>query len=312
MKRSKKMRSITCLMAMLLLLLGLCLQPATALAAGVDESAEETLESDDALLDAQASSGSVAVYRLYSKSTGEHLYTTDVNEKNTLYQEYEWGYEGVAWYAPTSGTAVYRLYQPGLRNHLYTTDKNEVKVLTSKYGWKKDNGGNPLFYSGGSQNIYRVYNKAANGMHHLTTDKVEYNALPKSGWKQEGAKLKCVKVGSPITTQYYKLGAPQDGFYALEGTYAPCFIFKSNGNGTYKCTEVAMTGANFTTFTYKQGTGSYKYTTILQDGSRNSMSVTFSKVSAGYIVANGKTYTYRGTTFSPWPKSYSYYIDRYK
>lgn len=234
-----------------------------------------------------------------------------MNERNELYQKYEWGYEGVAWYAPTSGTAVYRLYQPGLKNHLYITDKNEVKVLTAKYGWKPDNGGNALFFSGGSQNLYRVYNKAANGMHHLTTDKVEYNTLPKHGWKQEGAKLKYVKVGSPITTQYYNLGAPQDGFYALEGTYAPCYIFKSNGNGTYKCTEVAMTGSNFTTFTYKPGTSTYSMYAITQSG-RNKMTVKFTKVSAGYIVVNGKTYTYRGTTFSPWPQSYSYYIDRYK
>lgn len=83
------MRSTTCLLAMLILLFGLCLQPASALAVGVDEAEAETTESDDALLDAQASSSSVAVYRLYSKGTGEHLYTTDVNERNELYQKYE-------------------------------------------------------------------------------------------------------------------------------------------------------------------------------------------------------------------------------
>lgn len=144
------------------------------------------------------------VYRLYLPKTGEHLYTTDANEKQTLYEKYGWGYEGVGWYATSSGTAVYRLYHPILQNHLYTTDTNEVKVLTTKYGWQEDNGGKPLYYSSGSVPIYRVYNASANGMHHLTTDVNEYATLPKYGWKQEGIKIWAYKIGSPITTTYYK------------------------------------------------------------------------------------------------------------
>lgn len=145
------------------------------------------------------------IYRLYMPSTGEHLYTSDKHEYDTLYQKYGWGQEGIGWYAPSSGTAVYRLYQPGLKNHLYTTDKNEVKVLTSKYGWVTDNGGEALYYSGGSVPIYRVYNKGLNGMHHLTTDTNEYNTLPKFGWQQEGATLYATKLGSPYaTTKFYK------------------------------------------------------------------------------------------------------------
>lgn len=152
-----------------------------------------------------ASSDTKPIYRLYMPSTGEHLYTSDKNEYDTLYQKYGWGQEGIGWYAPSSGTAVYRLYQPGLKNHLYTTDKNEVRVLTSKYGWVTDNGGEALYYSGGSVPIYRVYNKGLNGMHHLTTDTNEYNTLPKFGWKQEGATLYATKLGSPYaTTKFYK------------------------------------------------------------------------------------------------------------
>lgn len=152
----------------------------------------------------KATEESIPVYRLYMPSTGEHLYTPDRNEYDTLYKKYGWGQEGIAWYAPSSGTAVYRLYQPGLKNHLYTTDTNEVKILTSKYGWKTDNDGKPLYYSGGSVSIYRVYNAGLNGMHHLTTDMNEYSILPKYGWKQEGAKLYATKIGAPIVTKYYK------------------------------------------------------------------------------------------------------------
>lgn len=144
------------------------------------------------------------IYRLYLPSTGEHLYTSDKNEYDTLYRRFGWGQEGIGWYAPSSGTAVYRLYQPGLKNHLYTTDKNEVRILTTKYGWLADNGGEALYYSGGEIPIYRVYNKGLNGMHHLTTDMNEYKILPKLGWEQEGAKLYAAKIGSPITTKYYK------------------------------------------------------------------------------------------------------------
>lgn len=41
-------------------------------------------------------------------------------------------------------------------------------------------------------------------MHHLTTDVNEYKTLPKYGWAQEGATLQAAKIGSPITTRYYK------------------------------------------------------------------------------------------------------------
>jgi hypothetical protein len=85
------------------------------------------------------------------------------------------------------------LYNPILRNHLYTTDTNEVNVLTSQYGWVKDNDGKPLFYSGGSTPIYRVYNAGLSGMHHMTTDYNEYLTLPLYDWEQEGIKLYAVK-----------------------------------------------------------------------------------------------------------------------
>lgn len=153
---------------------------------------------------AESAPGKVAIYRLYNPRNGEHLYTTDANEKNVLYKSHGWGYEGIGWYAPDTGTPVYRLYNAGLQNHLYTTDTNEVNVLTSRHGWKSDNNGRPVFYSGGAVNIYRVYNPKLRGLHHWTTDKNEYNVLPKHGWKQEGIKFKGIQNGKPIRTQYHK------------------------------------------------------------------------------------------------------------
>lgn len=150
-----------------------------------------------------AATGTVPVYRLYNPVTGNHLYTTDENEKYVLYAKEGWGYEGVAWYAPTSGTGVYRLYNSALHNHLYTTDTNEINTLKKLADWSLDNNGKPLFYSGGSTPIYRVYNKELSGMHHLTSDVNEYNELPKYGWQQENVALYAKKLGVQCQTTYY-------------------------------------------------------------------------------------------------------------
>ena len=130
-----------------------------------------------------------AVFRLYAPSTGEHLYTSDPNEVDVLSTAYGWEFEGIGWFAPEDGVPVYRLFNAGLNNHLYTSDTNEVSVLTKYHGWELDNNGDPLFYSGGTVNIYRLYNENLNGMHLLSTDENEYNVLPSYGWEQEGAKL---------------------------------------------------------------------------------------------------------------------------
>ena len=155
-------------------------------------------------LQAKAADTTVPIYRLYNPDNGEHLYTTDANETRVLYYEHNWGYEGIAWYAPNgTGTPVYRLYNPVLCNHLYTTDTNEVAVLTSTAGWVSDNNGQPVFYSDGTIPVYRVYNRELQGMHHLTTDKNEYDTLPIHGWTQEGVSLYARTIGSPIITRYW-------------------------------------------------------------------------------------------------------------
>ncbi|OLF49032.1 hypothetical protein BU202_01370 [Streptococcus cuniculi] len=142
------------------------------------------------------------MYRLYNRTNGEHLYTTSANEKDVLFKQHGWGYEGIAWNAPDAGTPVYRLYNAGLQNHLYTSDVNEVQTLIRKHGWTADNNGQPVFYSGGSVPIYRVYNFKLRGLHHWTTDANEYSILPRHGWQQEGVKFYANSLGAPIQTQY--------------------------------------------------------------------------------------------------------------
>lgn len=164
----------------LFLLLGICMVLPCKTAEAADQSTE-----------------TVAIYRLYQPSNYEHLYTTSKREVRILSREHNWTYEGVAWFAPSSGTPVYRLYNAELQNHLYTTDLNEIEELTSKYGWTKDNNGEPLFYSGGSTPIYRLYNRDLRGLHLWTTDNNEYNVLPSRGWSQENVALYGMSAGNP-------------------------------------------------------------------------------------------------------------------
>lgn len=167
-----------------------------------EPSVTTTSERSEEAQEESATSGAKPIYRLYHPITGEHLYTTDKNEKDILYQQHGWGYEGIAWYAPSKGKPVYRLYNAGLMNHLYTSDTNEVRVLTSRHGWTSDNNGRPVFYSGGKISIYRVYNYRLRGLHHWTTDANEYNILPRHGWTQEGVVFNGARRGQPIQTQY--------------------------------------------------------------------------------------------------------------
>lgn len=150
-------------------------------------------------LETESKTRTVPIYRLYNKRNGEHLYTSSLREKEVLYGA-GWGYEGIAWYAPSEGKKVYRLYNAGLLHHLYTTDENEVRILTSSHGWTQDS---VSFYSGGDIPVYRLYNEGLKGLHHWTTDANEYAVLPRHGWTQERVSFYAQTLGSPLPkTQY--------------------------------------------------------------------------------------------------------------
>lgn len=126
-----------------------------------------------------------SVYGLSSWKSGEDVYTVDKNEYNALVKQ-GWNSWGEVWKAPTTGDPVYRLWNPSSGKHLYTLDQNEVAVLTTQHGWVSDNGGKPVFYSGGTVPVYRIY---SNGMHYFTTRISEYNRFAKIPYAQEGIKL---------------------------------------------------------------------------------------------------------------------------
>lgn len=99
----------------------------------------------------------VDVYRMYNTVSGDHFFTTDINEIDTISGTDSWICEGVFFETFTVGDPVYRLYNPKINQRFYTSDLNEIRVLTTKKGWSLENNGEPMFYSGGNFSIYRLY-----------------------------------------------------------------------------------------------------------------------------------------------------------
>ena len=134
-----------------------------------------------------------AMFRLYNQWTGEHFYTADEGERDSLIAV-GWTDEGIGWYAPTEGTPVYRLYNSWVAggDHHYTLDAEERDVLMT-LGWTyegegwmsaSDADGEPLK---GAVPLYRQYNPyATTGTHNYTADEAENDALVEVGWRAEG------------------------------------------------------------------------------------------------------------------------------
>jgi hypothetical protein len=148
------------------------------------------------LLDTTITGTLTTRYRLYSETTKEHLYTTDLNEYNTLPVCCSWKAEGSIYQLFLSAGSVagvnavpyYRLYNPYSFQHHWTTDVSEYNALGA-IGWSKEGiDGYVLPAQGtGSVPLYRLYLNANGGLHLWTTDANEKNVLTTSqGWKDEG------------------------------------------------------------------------------------------------------------------------------
>ncbi|MBQ1548378.1 MAG: bifunctional metallophosphatase/5'-nucleotidase [Lachnospiraceae bacterium] len=129
-----------------------------------------------------------SIYRLYNTSSGEHFYTSNKAEYDSL-SVGGWNGEGEAWSAPTGvyvgATPVYRLYNPNNGDHHYTTNAAERDNCV-RLGWSDEGIG---WYSATEMGepVYRLYNpNAATGSHHYTKDAAEKDNLVTVGWKYEG------------------------------------------------------------------------------------------------------------------------------
>ena len=129
---------------------------------------------------------SQTIYRLYNLRSGEHLFTANGHEIQSLLQTGGWKMEGKAWNAPKiSDWPVYRLLDPITLEHFYTMDEGEYNFLQTK-GFQGEGIG---FYCASSDQkpLYRLFNpNAVFGAHHYTDDFNEREALTSQGWKEEG------------------------------------------------------------------------------------------------------------------------------
>ena len=130
------------------------------------------------------------VWRLYNRYDGDHMWTLDKAEYDSLVKA-GWTGEGKAWQAPHKESMnegfVYRLYNPWSGEHLFTMDYGEYDQL-GKAGWRKE--GTAFESAKVGAPAWRLYNRwLTRGTHLYTTDKAEYDRLVKLGWVGEGVRF---------------------------------------------------------------------------------------------------------------------------
>ena len=148
------------------------------------------------------------VWRLYNRYNGDHMWTLDKAEYDSLVKA-GWTGEGKAWQAPHKESMnegfVYRLYNPWSGEHLFTMDEGEYDRL-GKAGWRKE--GTAFESAKVGAPAWRLYNRwLTRGTHLYTTDKAEYDRLVKLGWVGEGVRF-CGKLPESRLKQltYYRIG----------------------------------------------------------------------------------------------------------
>ena len=132
-----------------------------------------------------------AMYRLYNPYTHEHLFTTDLSEKDNLVF-LGWRFEGTVGYVGMHGEkgGVYRLYNPTTGEHHYTMKDDELALCTAA-GWVNEG---VKFFSvedkdtqvTGMVSMYNPYEKKF--YHHYTSDPDEIARMVKDGWRKEEIK----------------------------------------------------------------------------------------------------------------------------
>ena len=136
------------------------------------------------------------VWRLYNRYNGDHMWTLDKAEYDSLVKA-GWTGEGGVWQVPDEKEAleslqhgfVFRLYNPWSGEHLFTMDGVEYDRL-GKAGWRKEGKAFKSAYAGAGAPVWRLYNRwLTAGTHLYPTDKAEYNRLVRLGWVGEGVRF---------------------------------------------------------------------------------------------------------------------------
>lgn len=178
------------------------------------------------------------VYRLYNPYTGEHLFTTDAEERANCVKV-GWASEGVCWTAPSSqesDTVVYRLYNRYNGEHLYTTDMSEYEGLVD-LGWTGEGEAFRSAVSDEAVPVYRLFNPFVSiGTHLYTTDESEVRNLLSLGWRKDGTD------GVPAFYGY-EAATPIMGETQLTGNQLAAYYIFRVGETTYPSSVYAGKGA---------------------------------------------------------------------
>jgi uncharacterized repeat protein (TIGR01451 family) len=170
----------------------------SASAAEADAWADDNASSLDITVNATPAGVPVTRYRLYSPVTQEHLFTTDLNEYDTLGAETGvWNQEGASGrvldnpglFNGVTAEPYYRLYNTITRWHHWTTDANEYYTLIQFPNWNAEGVDGYILPSDttGAEQLFRLVYPDGRGLHHWTIDSVEYGILTTQyGWIGEG------------------------------------------------------------------------------------------------------------------------------
>lgn len=127
------------------------------------------------------------IYRLYNPKNGDHLFTDDTNEVETLTKEGDWTSEGERWYS-ADVSPVYRLYNKISGLHFFTANYEEAKELCEseiwvfeRIAWYAINDENSL----DAMPVNRLYNPQSD-QHILSEEDAEIKELANNGWNDEG------------------------------------------------------------------------------------------------------------------------------
>lgn len=143
----------------------------------------QTNGNKDTCLDPTQTSSLVAIYRYWSPSAGDHLYTTNSNERPVGYR-----FEGVSGYVYNrqmpNTKAIYRSAQRQIGSHYYTTENSDP----SEYGYV-DEGVLGYAYTqnvAGASAWYRLHKGGSTSDYVHTTNEQERVAVKELGYEDQG------------------------------------------------------------------------------------------------------------------------------
>lgn len=190
----------------------------------------------DFYADRAGSNSGYQVYRLYSSTSGDHRWSANGDEINSLVAS---GYkvEGVAFSsisplkqevaAPTGKQLVYRFYVPQTYSHFWTTSLYERDALISR-GYQYEG---VAWYGSTDKTEKPVYRLYANTLrqHLYTTSANERDTLVKTGgWEYEGVAyyVSTTATDKPV----YRIYAPSTGAHHLTASSYEKSVLVNSGN----------------------------------------------------------------------------------